>query len=193
MGFYLDLDINLCRRVGYRFSLSEDVHMLPERRRRLQPTPGSGLEQDAHRQPAFLSSRLRAEWDAVSRGHHNFMLVGTPSATNEMFAAMTPHLRKPLQRYLAKPGLTVPQPVEGTLVLLEVARLDGKQQAQLLRWLDEFDQRLHVQVVSTTAKPLFSLVEAGAFLRDLYYKLNIVRIDLIGSARIDRKAALPFD
>jgi transcriptional regulator of aromatic amino acid metabolism len=167
--------------------------MLPERRRRLQPTLGSGREQAAHRRPAFLPSYLRAEWDAVARGHHNFLLVGTPSATNEMFGAMTPHLRKPLHQYIAKPGLPVPRPVEGTLVLLEVARLDGKQQAQLLRWLHEFDQRLPVQVVSTTAKPLFSHVEAGAFLRDLYYKLNVVRMDLTGSARVDRKGALRFD
>ena len=110
-----------------------------------------------------------------------------------MLVAMTPLLGEPLQRYSPKAGVPVPQPSDGTLILLEVARLNVKQQTDLLRWLDEFDQRSHVQVISTTSKPLFSLVEKGAFLADLYYKLNVVRIDLIGSANAGRHARLPLD
>ena len=87
----------------------------------------------------------------------------------------------------------VPQPVDGTLVLLEVARLNGKQQAQLLQWLDQSDPRPQVQIVSTTSRPLFSLVESGAFLADLYYKLNIVRMDLVGSGSSGRKPRLHLD
>jgi hypothetical protein len=151
------------------------VHMLTEPGRQ---TLDSGGEMAARQRPVFLPSHLRAEWDAVSQGHQNVLLVGQPSATNEMVVALTPHLREPLQRYSPAQGLPVPEPAEGTLVLLEVARLDGKQQARLVQWLDQFDQRVRVQVVSTTSKPLFSLVESGAFLADLYYKLNVVRIDL---------------
>ena len=162
--------------------------MLPKPRWRPQPTLSSARETAAGQWPAYLPSHLGAEWDAVSQGHLNLLLVGTPSATDEMLVAMMPHLREPLHRYSPKADLSVPQPPEGTLVLLEVARLDGKQQTQLLRWLDQFDRRPHVQVVSTTSKPLFSLVEAGAFLVDLYYKLNVVRIDLIGSGSAGRNA-----
>jgi len=164
------------------------LYTLPEPRRRLQPTLGSGRELAAHRRPAFLPSHLSAEWDAVSQGHPNFLLVGTPSSTNEMLAAMTEHLREPLQWFNPKAGLSVPQPAEGTLVVPEVARLDTKQQAQLLRWLDQFEERPPVQVVSATSEPLFSLVATGAFLADLYYKLNVVRIDLIGSGNAGRTA-----
>jgi hypothetical protein len=170
----------------------EDIlHMLPRR----HPRPASGLREEvaASQRPVFLPSHLQAEWDAVSQGQHNFLLVGTQSATKEVLVAMTPHLREPLHRYSPKPGLPVPQPVDGTLVLLEAAMLDGKQQKQLLRWLDQFEQRPHVQVVSTTSKPLFSLVETGGFLSDLYYKLNIVRIDLIGLGGARRKARLTLD
>ena len=110
-----------------------------------------------------------------------------------MLIALPPHLDEPLQRYSPKAGLPLPEPTEGTLILLEVARLDAKQQADLLRWLDEFDQRSHVQVISTTSKPLFSLVEKGAFLGELYYKLNVVRIDLIGLGSAGRPARLPLD
>jgi len=172
--------------------LQEDIlHMLP--RRHPRPALGLGEEVAARQRPAFLPSQLHAEWDAVCQGQHNFLLVGTPSATKEVLVAMTPHLREPLYRYSPKAGLPVPQPVDGTLVLLEVARLDGKQQKQLLRWLNEFEQRAHVRVVSTTSKPLFSLVEPGRFLVELYYKLNIVRMDLIGLGRPGRNARLTLD
>jgi hypothetical protein len=136
----------------------------------------------ARRRPVFLPSDLGAEWDAVSHGHHNLLVVGAPAATDEMLVALTPHLREPLQRYTPKAGLPVPRASEGTLVILEVARLDREQQVELLRWVDQCDPRLHVQVVSTTSKPLFSLVKKGVFLADLYYKLNVVRIDLGDSA-----------
>jgi hypothetical protein len=165
--------------------------MLP--RRHPRPALASGVDVAARQRPVFLPAHLRAEWDAVCQGQHNFLLVGTPSATNAMLAAMTPHLDEPLQRYSPKAGLALPQPSEGTLILLEVARLDAKQQTELLRWLDQFAQRSHVQVISTTSKPLFSLVEHGTFLIDLYYKLNIVRIDLIGLGSADRPARLPLD
>ena len=75
----------------------------------------------------------------------------------------------------------MPQPPEGTLILSEVARLDLKQQTQLVRWLDQFHMRSHVQVVSTTCEPLFKLVETGGFLPHLYYRLNVVRIELTAS------------
>ena len=161
-------------------------------RRHPRPSVGSGVEVAARQRPVFLPSHLRAEWDAVFQGNHNFLLVGTASATNEMLVAMTPHLPAPLQRYNSKAGRQVPQPSDGTLILLEVARLDAKQQIELLRWLEQFDHRSHVQVVSTTSKPLFSLVERGAFLADLYYKLNVVRIDLNGSGSADRHTRLPL-
>ena len=39
-----------------------------------------------------------------------------------------------------------------------------------------------VQIISTVSEPLFTLVEAGTFLADLYYRLNIVRMDLTPSS-----------
>jgi len=164
--------------------------MLP--RRLPRPAFGRGGEVAARPRPALLPAHLRAEWDAVYQGQHNFLLVGTASATKEILTAMKPHLREPLHHYSPKAGIPVPQPVDGTLVLLEVARLDGQQQKQLLRWLEQFEQRAHVQVISTTSLPLFSLVKSRKFLVDLYYKLNVVRMDLSASARV-RRNVLPLD
>jgi hypothetical protein len=164
------------------------LHMLP--RRLPRPAFGPGGEVAARPRPALLPAHLRAEWDAVRQGQHNFLLVGNVSATKEILATMKPDLREPLQQYSPKAGLPLPEPVDGTLVLLEVDRLDGKQQKQLLRWLEQFDQRAHVQVISTTSRPLFSLVKTGRFLVELYYKLNVVRMDLSGSTSA-RRNALP--
>jgi len=38
-----------------------------------------------------------------------------------------------------------------------------------------------VQVVSTSSEPLFPLVETGAFLANLYYRLNVVRMNVMSS------------
>ena len=165
--------------------------MLP--RRSPQPALGLGGEVAAREQPAFLPSHLRAEWEAVCQGQHNFLLVGPGSITKEMLVAMTPHFHAPLQQYSPKAGLPVPTPGEGTLVLLEVDKLDRKQQKQLLEWLDGFESRSRVQVVSTTSKPLFALVKAGKFLQNLYYKLNIVRMDLPRAAGTRQKAPSTLD
>ena len=146
-----------------------------------QPTFRSDQPMDSRQWPTYLPSDLRADWDLVISAHHNLLLVGTSSATNEMLVAMKPHLRTPIHQYALKSGGLLPQPVEGTLILSEVARLELKQQTQLLRWLDQFHTRSHVQVVSTTCEPLFKLVETGAFLPHLYYRLNVVLIELTAS------------
>jgi DNA-binding NtrC family response regulator len=75
----------------------------------------------------------------------------------------------------------------GTLFLDEVDALPPGMQAKLLRVLQErcFERlggdenvRVDVRVVAASSRPLLGLVKEGAFREDLYYRLNIVRIDL---------------
>ena len=151
---------------------------------RWRPQLTMGLEKETaeHQRPVFPPIDLQAECDLVIEARCNLLLVGPLSVTNAMLEALKPHLRGPLRQYKPKADVPVPQPRDGTLVLLNVARLNEKQQAQLLQWLDGFDERRRVQIVSTASEPLFSLVEAGAFLGDLYYRLNTVRMDLTPSS-----------
>jgi hypothetical protein len=142
-----------------------------------QPTTSSMKENGGER-PRFLPTDFHTEWDLVVRVPHNLLLVATPSDISEMLVALKTYLRAPLHEYTPAGG-PVPQPAEGTLVLFEVARLNEKQQRQLLQWLDQINERMQVQVVSTSSEPLFPLVQSGAFLADLYYKLNVVLIDLL--------------
>jgi transcriptional regulator of aromatic amino acid metabolism len=121
---------------------------------------------------------LAAEWTAITHGRRNLLLAGPRSAVDTALAEMTPHLLEPLRRFDPEHERSAPQPTQGTLILLEAAALNHEQQMELLEWLDQFAQREHVQVVSTTSRALFSLVERGEFLAALYYRLNVLRVDL---------------
>ena len=75
----------------------------------------------------------------------------------------------------------------GTLFLDEVGELPPPLQAKLLRVLQERRVRrvgarqenpVDVRVVAATSRPIDRMVEAGEFRRDLFYRINVVRIDL---------------
>jgi DNA-binding NtrC family response regulator len=75
----------------------------------------------------------------------------------------------------------------GTLFLDEVGELPLPLQAKLLRVLQERRVRrvgarqenpVDVRVVAATSRPIDRMVEEGTFRRDLFYRINVVRIDL---------------
>ncbi len=75
----------------------------------------------------------------------------------------------------------------GTLFLDEVSEIAPATQVKLLRFLQEreFERvggnqtiQVDVRVVAATNRDLKQLVEAGEFRADLYYRLNVVQIDL---------------
>jgi DNA-binding NtrC family response regulator len=86
----------------------------------------------------------------------------------------------------AKPGL-VAVADGGTLFIDEIAELATGLQAKLLRVLEDGhfrrvgstqDNRTDVRVIAATNKPLKREMEAGRFREDLYYRLNVIAIDL---------------
>lgn len=75
----------------------------------------------------------------------------------------------------------------GTFFLDEIGELPVLLQAKLLRTLQERRIRrvggraeipVDVRIVAATARKLEEMVEDGRFRRDLYYRINVVRIDL---------------
>lgn len=75
----------------------------------------------------------------------------------------------------------------GTVFLDEIADLPLSMQAKLLRVLQEKEVRriggektikIDARIISATNKNLQDLVEEGKFREDLYYRLNVVEIDL---------------
>jgi hypothetical protein len=132
--------------------------------------------------PAFVPLQLHAEWEAISYGRRNFLLAGQPSAVDAMLASMLPHFLEPIRLFDPDIDGGLPLPDEGTLILMEIAHLTGSQQSELVAWLDEFNRSDAVQIVSTTSRQMVPLVESGEFRVELYYRLNVIRIDLAESA-----------
>jgi DNA-binding NtrC family response regulator len=75
----------------------------------------------------------------------------------------------------------------GTLFLDETAELGLRVQAKLLRTLQEGEvrrlgesnvRRVDVRVVAATNRPLSAEVEAGRFRKDLWYRLDVIRVSL---------------
>jgi two-component system response regulator HydG len=75
----------------------------------------------------------------------------------------------------------------GTLFLDETAELGGRVQAKLLRTLQEGEvrrlgesslRRVDVRVIAATNRPLAAEVDAGRFRKDLWYRLDVIRVAL---------------
>ena len=126
--------------------------------------------------PPFLRPDLHLEWSIITTAHHNLLIVGAPPEIAAMEQAVERYLQQPVRRCQVQPGVALPEPEEGTLIVSEVTALDAVQQAQMLEWMNRV--RRDVQVVCTSSQPIFRRVLSGAFLSELYYRINALRIDL---------------
>jgi DNA-binding NtrC family response regulator len=87
----------------------------------------------------------------------------------------------------------------GTLFLDEIGEMSWHAQAKLLRVLETHlvqavgaarPRAVDVRVIAATNRPLESLVEAGGFRPDLYYRLNVARLTL--TPLRDRREDIPL-
>jgi two-component system, NtrC family, response regulator PilR len=75
----------------------------------------------------------------------------------------------------------------GTVFLDEVAEMSPRLQVKLLRYLQDHtfrrvggteDQEVDVRTMAATNKDLTQLIQAGAFREDLYYRLNVISVEI---------------
>lgn len=137
--------------------------------------------------PLNDSAQTRAYWP-IAKGAHmdlyqmnmrrvNLLLMGSDGVVQDALDRITPKLAEPVRTWNPSDPLELPPPSQaGTLILREVGALPPIDQRRLLKWLELSVGR--VQVVSTSSSRLLPMVDVGAFLETLYYRLNVVSFDM---------------
>ena len=107
----------------------------------------------------------------------NLLLIGPEETVGHLLDTLHPELIVPVANWRLGAPLALPTAGSvGTLILRDVQRMSAHEQRRLLDWLPAAVR--HVQVVSTVPAPLLPLLQTGAFLDALHYRLNTVCIDL---------------
>jgi hypothetical protein len=120
------------------------------------------------------------DWQLLVTTRPNTLLEGPHEATDAIVGEAMEWLAEPHATWTGAPERG-DRPA--TLVVRAVSALDRDQQKALLAWLDAPGDR--IQVISTTTDPLYPLVDRGAFLPNLYYRLNVLLLDVASTGRTD--------
>jgi Sigma-54 interaction domain len=118
------------------------------------------------------------DWSLFRGAHPAALLIGSAASVDAALVRLLPDLRPPLVHWRPWAVGELPQTTTGTLVMWDVESLSKGQQAQLLVWMEN---RPAVQVISISECPLFPLVRQKEFLDSLYYRLNVVCVELSAS------------
>jgi hypothetical protein len=129
---------------------------------------------------------FETECSSLRDRHSNLLLEGPAEVTDALLFLLRPHLREPILWKRSGAPLDLPADQGDTLVLRDVAALSADEQQRLLRWLEEKEPPR--QVVSTTTIPVFPLVAHGLFDSVLYYRLNVMLLQVdsrtVAAARV---------
>jgi hypothetical protein len=108
--------------------------------------------------------------------HPNVLVTGPRDATHAFLQAITPSLRTPVRRLNCGNPLELPVDA-GTVVLDDVDVMSLGEQGRLTDWLDTALSPAW-QMVALTTTPLYTQVQTGAFMDALYYRLNVVHLQV---------------
>jgi len=117
-----------------------------------------------------------AEWSRICTGRHNVMLEGPLACTKAVLHLLKPHFGAPVTMKRSGAPLEPHTFKGGTVIVHDIAAVTRPEQDRILGWLDEAPTR--TQVVCTTIEPLFPLVARGLFDETLYYRLNVILLQL---------------
>jgi hypothetical protein len=103
------------------------------------------------------------------------LLEGPAASTDAVLRLLAPHLHAPVIWKPRGAPFEVPAGEVGALILQDVYDLSTQEQSRLLAWIDANPD---VQIVSTTAYRLFALVARRRFDAALYYRLNVILLNV---------------
>ena len=131
---------------------------------------------DAAATDVSLLDQYQTEWRILREGPHTVLFEGPVAATNAALLLLQPHVGETIVWNRPQAPITALDGQTGVLILREAAALSGDDQRQLIEWLEGEGSRAHV--VSTSERSLFALVSAGLFDATLYYRLNIMLLQV---------------
>jgi hypothetical protein len=128
--------------------------------------------------PEAIAPGHGLEWSSLSRVRANVLLVGDRTKVDAAIRDVEFVCRPPIHMWRcgSLPLTFPPFEAANTIVLHNVAALSYGCQQMLNDWLCADDDR--TQIITTNATPLFPLVKRRAFLEALYYRLNVVLVDV---------------
>jgi len=115
------------------------------------------------------------DWRALLRTRASVLITGPEKALEAFLSTAESELREPILSIAD--GQALPLDGPSTLILKDVHRLDSAGQQRLIAWASE-PQNADTQIVSLTSVALLSLVKAGSFDPELYYRLNTMRLEV---------------
>jgi hypothetical protein len=138
--------------------------------------------------PPDCVTRVREDWRTARAAHGdlqrmgmprvNLLLIGPDGPIQGFLELLEKSCTHPLiewrrgERFALPPASRV-----RTVVLHDISNLDDHEQQSLLDWLE--NAQGVAQVISTSPVSLLPRVETGSFLDTLYYRLNMIVIDLV--------------
>jgi hypothetical protein len=141
-------------------------------------------------EPQTSSLPSTAEWSRICTGRHNVLLEGPLACTDAVLHLLKPFLGEPVTLKRSRAPLELYTSIRGALVVHDISAFSGPEQDRMLGWLD--DPHSRTQVVCTTTEPLFPLVARGLFDETLYYRLNVILLQLTRSPGVtDRSLEAP--
>ena len=115
------------------------------------------------------------ELSVMRRLQPNVLLIGSQQSNERALSELLPVCRTPV--YQPNPAFELPIVEGGTLVLRRVEWLRPHRQRALHEWFTREPRR--VQVITLASAQLFQRVSAGAFLEDLFYRLNTMTLQTV--------------
>jgi transcriptional regulator of acetoin/glycerol metabolism len=123
------------------------------------------------------SEQVNREWHLLQKTQPNVLVIGPDAAIEEALHALVGVSREPVTACRAASPLVLPNPATtGALILRDVDTLTPNGQRRLMEWLEAACGA--TQVLATSTGAVWPLVKAGLFLEALYYRLNVIYIDL---------------
>jgi hypothetical protein len=152
--------------------------MLPESPTGLYWSIG-GQARHLHHPERAPAHSLRAECSVLPGTQPNILLIGKKAETDAAVSVLLHASDRAPVEMKSCHRLPLHLPASGsvkTVVLTDVGALSPQDQEILNEWL--VCACGNIQVVTTNATPLVPLVRSGAFLEALYYRLNVVYMEV---------------